>query len=469
MKRFLLAALIIILGTGLFAADRAGLAVSWLGVFSSGWAPVKAGWEGGCITAGDFDRDRFKAFIHQARREGANAFRLFPYEAKWVTSYERMFSPVLWNSEKKAWDLSAWNEKYFLALDDLIEICEANRIVVWYSLFDNCQHHPGRPKAMTPWQNNTQGLANYFTSTAEAKKWIEKIVGRYGNRIKYEIGNELCVRPGTPPLSAGTWLAQMADALLRSGVPPESICWGAEPIGTYAEGKFTIDTDRDLTVLASRALSRMPDPSAPGKTYNEARVQDRIYCAIHNIGVYPADQKDERIAVQSWGNTRTRKGFLSDDGQSEGHSVLNCEQDGSWRRGNYKETFDTSEYIHRNDGGREWKWIIESLPSNTAPPAWLDNIRAMAAAYHARFGSWPENRGTPDPVYSSPEPDPEPEPEPGPNPEAGKVGVLAAIAAAVLAFWKRIAAWYRKKGAWWWWLVLIVAAALLVAILWWAL
>jgi hypothetical protein len=208
-----------------------------------------------------------------------------------------------------------------------------------------------------------------------------------------------------------------------------------------------------------------------GKVYNEDgdRAQDRIYCTIHNVGVLKPDPKDERIAVQLWGGSHTRKAILSDDGQSAGHSALNCEQDGAWRRGNYAETFEAQKYLSDNDGGKPWRWIFESLPSNTSPPAWLDNVRAMAAAYHARFGTWPENRGTPDPVYSSPEPEPEPPTPPGPDPEAGKVGLLAAIAAAVLAFWKRILAWYRKKGAWWWWIVLIFAVALLVAVLWWAL
>jgi hypothetical protein len=437
--------LILALAFPAIAADKAGLAVSWLGVFASGWAPTKAGYEGGCITNGDFDRERFRAFIHQARREGANSIRIFPYEAKWVTAREKMFSPVLWNAERGAWDLDAWNGKYFAALDDLIEICELNHIQVWFSLFDNCQHHAYRLKAMTPWQNNIQGLENYFASTEQAKKWVNKIASLYGNRLKYEIGNELCVRPGTPPLAAGTWLAQMADAVLRSGVPPENICWGAEPIGTYADGKFTIDKDRDLTVLASRALSRMVNPLT-GKIYNEDgdRAQDRIYCTIHNVGVLDPDPKDERIAVQLWGGSHTRKAILSDDGQSAGHSAMNCEQDGTWRRGNYAETFEAQRYLSANDGGKPFKWIFESLPSNTAPPAWLDNIKAMAAAYHQRFGIWPENRGTPDPVYTSPAPEPEPEPEPIPDPEAVKVGIFAAIAAGLVAAWKRIVEFLKR-------------------------
>ena len=471
MKKLIVLFLFLALANPADSADKAGLLASWLGVFASGWQPDKPGWEGGCIKNGVLDVDQFKAFVHQARKYGANGMRIFPYETKWVPSADKMFSPVLWDADKKAWDLNKWNEAYFVALDQLVEICELNHIRVWYSLFDNCQNHTGvgsnRNRAMAPWLNNVQGAADYLKSVPLSKKWVQKILDRYGNRMSYEIGNELCVIQGSTPNDTATWLAQMADAVLRSGVPPESICWGAEPIGSWNGEKFEIDKNKDLITVASRILSRMLDPDNPGKTYNEARTQDRIYCTIHNIGIYPTDKKDETIAVQLWGGAHTRKALLSDDGQSVGHSVMNCEPDGTWRRGNYKETYDTQRYLSANDGGKDWRWIFETLPSNTAPAAWLDNIRAMADAYKNRYGVFPVNYGTPDPVYVEPEPEPLPEPEPEPSSPAApeKVGILAAIALALLAGLKKIIAALKRLTWQGWLLILIFVAVIVLAII----
>lgn len=388
-------------------ADRANLYVSWLGIFATGWMPDKEGWEGGCMKDMRLNEDQFKAFIHQARKYGANRCRIFPYETKWVKSADKMFSPYLWDSNFSKWDLDKYNEIYFEELDKIVEIAKLNNIRIMLSLFDNCQYHtaPGsnRNPLMAPWQNNVQGFANYFVSFEYARRTAQKVYSRYGNTMEYEICNEFSQIKGYSPQDCGAWAAKLADFLIQSGCPERNICWGALPVGKFVGDKWEVDTDRDLTVQASRYLSNMID-GRTGKKYRETlpQAQDLILCTVHNIGIYPEDSDDEEKCVQMWGDARTRWFLASDDGQSKGDSVKNCEPDGTWRRGDYQQTYNTAKYILSKCGGVDGKTSLESLPSNTAPDAWLESIRGLADAYKNRYGKYPENYGTPDPVYPPP-------------------------------------------------------------------
>jgi hypothetical protein len=335
-----------------------------------------------------------------------------------------MFSPVMWDAVQKAWDLTRYNEAYFKALDKVVEIAEANNIRIMFSLFDNCQRHrTAQNRLYAPWMNNVQGIGLYIESINLSKAWVSKIVGRYGNRMDYEICNECVHWQGVAKTSQ--WLAAMADHLIRLGVPADRICWGAEPIGTYAANKFDIDEDNDLTVQACRLLSRMPDPYRPGKTYNDRRelgqlaAQDALWCTIHNIGIFPKDRKDEDIAVQCWGDKRTRKYIASTDGQSAGSSTMDCEPDGTWRRGDATETYDTCKYLFAHDGNKTGKVTIELLPSNTNPAAWVPGLLGAVKAYKERYGVYPENWGKVPPVVPPVEPGPITPPDKPKPPQSG--------------------------------------------------
>lgn len=385
-------------------ADKANLYSSWLGIFATGWNPSDPNFEGGCMKDMQLNEDQFKAFIHQSRFYGANRCRIFPYETKWVPSADKMFSPVLWDSTKQKWNLDLFNEEYFLALDKVVEIASINNIKIMYSLFDNCQYHgDDRNHKMAPWINNVQGFTNYFASFDYALKWVKKIYQRYGNRMDYEVCNELSQIQGYNPQACGQWAAKIADYLIQAGCPNRNICWGPVPKGEMVDGKWDVDEDKDLTVQACRYLSNMID-ARTGKQYRENRPQDQdlILCTTHNIGIYPDDPEDEIAATQMWGDGRTRWFLASDDGQSVGKSKWNSEPDGTWRRGDYKQTYDTCKFILSKCGGEDGKTSLESLPSNTKPSAWLDNMKGMADAYKNRYGSYPVNYGTPDPVYPPP-------------------------------------------------------------------
>lgn len=411
--------------------DKSNIWVSWLGVFANGWRPTKAGWDGGCVQDMKFNEPQFRKFIEQARFYGANGCRIFPYECKWVTKHTDMFSPVMWDDIQKAWDLHKFNPAYFDALDKVIEIANSNNIKVMFSCFDNCQRHRTKQnKLYAPWLNNVQGIPLYMSSIYESKKWIDKIVGRYGNKINYEICNEYSRESGYSVAEAALWLAQMADHLIQSNVPPGNICWGATPTGTYKDGKFTIDPDRDLTVQACRVLSNMIDKRT-GKRYRDTlpQAQDLLWCTVHNIGVYPKDPQDEHAAVQMWGDNHTRKFIASTDGQSNGNSLLDCEEDGTWRRGDEAETYSTCRYLMAHDGGqfgKVQKVTIELLPSNTNPEAWIFGALGAAMAYRDSYGAYPKNWHT-KPTPPAPPVDPPvppvpptpPAPEP-PIPEPGK-------------------------------------------------
>lgn len=385
-------------------ADKAILYTSWLGGMANGWDPKDQNFRGGFIVDMNFDEQFFKDFVHQARYYGAKRMRLFPYETKGVDKPENMFSPVLWDDVNKRWMLKQYNPKYFEVLDKVVEILTINEIELEYSLNDNCQFHgDGRNHAMAMWQNNDFGVKDYYQNIDLEFEWMDYIWNRYGNKILYEIINEASQKKGYNPQYCGKWLARVADRLIQKGCPEKRISWGACPVGDYVNGEFTIDKEKDLTVQASRYLSEMID-GRTGKKYRdtEPQSQDLIRCAVHNIGIYPDDPEDERSCVQMWGHKEHRAFNASDDGQHKGKSKWNKEEDGSWPRGDYKQTYDTALYILKNCGMFFEKTAIECLPSNTALRAWVDNAKANGEAFKSYFGEYPENWGSPDPIYPDP-------------------------------------------------------------------
>jgi hypothetical protein len=110
-----------------------------------------------------------------------------------------------------------------------------------------------------------------------------------------------------------------------------------------------------------------------------------------------------------WGDNHTRKYIASTDGQSKGHSPIDCEDDGTWRRGDERETYDTCRLLMAHDGGqfgKIGKVTIELLPSNTNPEAWIPGARGANNAYADSYGKHTDN------WHTRPEPPVEPIPEP---------------------------------------------------------
>jgi hypothetical protein len=120
-----------------------------------------------------------------------------------------------------------------------------------------------------------------------------------------------------------------------------------------------------------------------------------------------------------WGDNHTRKYIASTDGQSKGHSPMDCEEDGTWRRGDERETYDTCRLLMAHDGGqfgKIGKVTIELLPSNTNPEAWIPGARGANNAYADSYGKHTDNWRT-KPTPPAPPVDP-PVPSVPPTPPA---------------------------------------------------
>ena len=102
--------------------DKAQLGIACLGWACNGVHKHIEGFEDGpgFIRGGALQKQLYNDFIAQAMFYGAEFCRIFPYETKFVTKWQDMFSPYLWDEAKKAWNLDTHNEAYFEALDYMV-------------------------------------------------------------------------------------------------------------------------------------------------------------------------------------------------------------------------------------------------------------------------------------------------------------------------------------------------------------
>lgn len=459
MKRFLLAFLILILGAGVFAADKPLIFGSHLGNFEAASDPLWLGWRGpdGRIDAKIADED-----LRLAANAGAGATRLFKptFELKIGTNL---------------WDVANFNSLEFEDAAKAIAICKKYNIEPWLTLWFN-HSEP------TPWKNNVQGLKDPYSSIPLSEAYIEMVVGKLGKDIYYEIICEPAYKGnGTSasymkPGSSSYWLAKMIEKLWALGVPPSHICYGAELVYTYdkATKTFKVNSTRDMVGQAAEVVR--VDLKAKG--WSLQKINDNLnagWQTQHNCGRAPEEVDgvtfpngyDNQFCINTWLKpSALRRVLVSDDGAAQGKPyVSNPQPDGRWPRNTPLEGYTAAKGLLKYP--RPLGLSIEVLGYKHNGEIYAQ-LREVSRAVFEATGFWPDNwqrfaAGDPDP------PEPPAPPAPGPDPKAGKVGILAAIAAALLAFWKKIVAWYRKKGAWWWWLILIAAVALFVAILWWAL
>lgn len=416
--------------------DKIDLCFGYLGLFSSHiWGIEKADHWGGCVGGnGNFMEDRYKMIIHAARSTGYNMERMFPYETKFRTKQSQMLTPFVWIPERDAYDLRQYNQKWFDAFEFVLQTNIANGIVTNFCLTDGCGNHTGpglkRVRAFNPAINNIQGinLFNYSGSLPLTKEWFTYFIERYRSLIQsrwmvLEVMNEFNLEGNSPDTSA-RWLAGAAAHILRLGVEPENLCWGAVPAYTFNQetGLFEIDRDKDLTTVASRYLSQMVNPKT-GKIYDDKddRAMDRILVSVHRLGI-PGEKVwgttwpfGERAAfgVQQFNNERMRVMSGSTDGVQNGASPLDREPDGKWPRPDKPQTKAVMKFILSRCGKK--RLILETLPSNNFPAAWRPGGEGMIEAYEERYTMKPVNRGAPDPVYPEP-PQPEPPTPPTPPP-----------------------------------------------------
>jgi hypothetical protein len=370
------------------------------------------------VSNGQVNLDSWREYCRASADAGANGIRILPY-APWGDNgpipIEKLYCPYRLDIVQKAWNLDLWDEGYFIALRRMVEIASEYNIIIWFSLFDNCQFHHGG-QFISPWAVNVQGVSDYFKDLNRALRWVDKVHATVGKAVMYELGNELSVRPGTDIKAAAKWAVAIFDRLLFKGVREENISLGAMPSATYL-GNNEWKSNHAIN-LQAQILTALKD--RPGKI--------QAWRVMHNVGIADEIVKGETFpasycgewALAWWGGNHEGEGFISDDGvipRPDATSIYNC-----------------ALAFFQNDGNRVNKWAFEHCPKDYAD---FSQAKAISTAYRAKCGVWPmnwEKFPKPQPV---PVPEPEPEPTPQPEPEPTKSGVTwqgwAALALAVLA------------------------------------
>lgn len=401
-------------------ADKHHILNSWLEVFS----PTIMG----CLSKDytTFDFDKWREWCRSSAHAGANGVRILPY-SPWnhpsgVVPIERLWSPYRLDVVQKAWNLNLWNELYFATLGRIVEIAHEYNLRIWFSLYDNCQWHYGAG-GITPWGNNVQGINGYYGSLPYALRWVDKVHATLGKAVNYEIINEGAPRQ-LSMVKAAEWIVAVFDRLIYKGIPAEQICWGPLPSSIYKDGVWHQDREHDL---GQHILSI---------TERRDRVQsNKVYRAMHGVGVadevinketFPASYCGE-WAIQWWGNGHSGKGFLSDDGVSNGANAQDKLPGGQYQRPTAEQWYNAALAIFQADGGKAGKWAIERLPQNLDQAVQLPALRAISTAYKTAYDKWPENYDK----FTAPQPEPEPEPV--------KPPVIPANKADRIRFWLGIA------------------------------
>lgn len=378
-------------------ADRHHVLNSWLEVFS----PTVMG----CVSRdGVFDFVKWEEWCRASANAGANGIRILPY-APWAypsgaVPIETLYCPYRFDPVQRAWNLDLWNENYFLTLKRMVEIAYKYGLRLWFALFDNCQWHHGAG-AVTPWGNNVQGINGYYASLPYALRWVDRVHATLGKSINYEIINEGEARQ-LSLTKAAEWIVAVFDRLIFKGIPAEQICWGPLPSSIYKDGKWEQDREHDL---AQHILSI---------TERRDRTQsNKVYRAMHGVGVanepvggvsFPASYCGE-WAIQWWANAHSGKGFLSDDGVSNGSNALDKLPNGKYTRPSAAEWYKVAVRLFKTFT-QAGELVVERLPQNLNPVVWLPALEAIADAYKVVHGKELANRGK----YPPPKPEPVPEP-----------------------------------------------------------
>lgn len=414
--------------------DNVKFYVSWLGVFA-------AGWEHSCVDKrGEFYWVKWETFCQQAANLGAVGVRIFPYETKWLDATKpwEMWSPNVWDDVQKAWNLDLYNPKYFSTIAEMIRIAAKYNIRIMYSLFDNCQRHIIRDRitALAPWLNNVQGIPLYMNDIPASLKWADKVYAEFGNTIDYEVGNEIEPAKKQSSMDAAEWLGAVWMRLIDLGVPAGNIIWGARP--TWKDG--VIDKENDLTHLAhNKVIGRNPKYEIPQEPFFKWKLSPIV---VHKLNM------DAAISTsKTWLGPQSLRVFASNDGVIDGASVTDMDVLPSgerWHNNDFAEWYEIVKYMlgrvkDQTAQGYFPKLIIECLPHNTEPGAWVPEFGGAIQAYHNHYDRWPEPYGKYPHIIPDPQPEPEPEP-PTPQPEPIPAGC------GVNAWYKHLKTWNFKAA-----------------------
>ena len=352
------------------------------------------------------DKKRWKEHCSFLRSEGANGVRFLAWANFTQKDPEKIITGYIYSKNLKKADLKKWNLKYFIIVREMSEIANAQNLIVYFDLFDNCQFFRGN---YSPWNQNRQGLSSYMGSDKYAKLWIAKMVNTLkGLTIRWNLGNEL--EPKIGMKTSRIWALNMISYMHTDmKIPFSHMGYGAVmKEAPYIEGKF---------IPGKMSFQDWIKGDIDRKFGEQAKLE--IWKSVHAVGnllspVFPVGKMIAQ-ALQWWGKNPICV-ELTGDGcfRSDSKCDVNLNAPIPERRASAETWGRILDEIFKYPIRKQrvgYRFRIEWLPA-----AWEDKkclkktFKVIRDKYRKKFGKDFENYG------KFPEPEIIPEPEP-PKPE----------------------------------------------------
>lgn len=316
------------------------------------------------------DEAKAKIEFDAVSKAGANLVRVMPYGV-WgkhpggKKTYQ--FQPYVLDAVKDKWDLAIFNDYYFPIMKKIFALANDVGLTVLFDLFDNCQFHGAYAK-YSPWFSNVQGLTSFYGKGADvySKRWVSTMTLRYAAfDMIWGFGNEM----------ENAAFPDFAKRVIFPYINLRKIPFSRLTYGATMKNTGAVDS-----------------------------IQDTVRKAVRNEFGLVAEkdiiQEDHGFSftwgLSTWGSKPYRKLF-SDDGCYTGKSLCDI-RPGKGARPSAAEwgnlSLDILKKYPTSLGGRARLISFEHLPAGYSTGSLeckVAPIRAISAAYRARFGTWPKN------------------------------------------------------------------------------
>ncbi len=323
------------------------------------------------------DEEGWKKKCAALANAGTNAIRILPYGVWDPRPYGKRSQFCPWILEGNAWDLSKFNAYYFPIVRRIVEIVNAYGMEAWFAWFDYCQLQPGTWTAMSPWKHNIQSVTSFYDKTADpySKAWVRRLVKELnGTRVFWPWGNEL------GGAQFPEWARRVIFPLIRElAIPFDRMTYGAVmgKAPYIGSGKFG-DAFTGQDTARKYFGEDFPPESNKYKVIREVHT-----CGAPSIDTFTPYGLNPAQAACWWGNKPVGLFVLSDDGVKDNWPSV----DGGRPDAKKWKAMATWALGFKNLGG------LEHLSEGGTLEYQAGVVAAIGAAYHAKFGSWPENTG----------------------------------------------------------------------------
>ena len=369
-----------------------------------------------------FNQDKFDAHYRKYSNEGAR-FKRTALCVGGERKRSEVFMPWIYVSAKDAFDLSQFDERWFVIFRQMVVRWNFHGITPIVIIKNECDERKADRRAQSPYFHNVNGGKELYDAVAIKydKVFVDKLVALLqGLDFYVELVNEGHKRRG----GAVEWCRAIIPILYKHGIEPWRIMLGADVMDyefTGIGGPKDRWTQRwiEFDGLENSDLIMHDLVQEYEREKKFMNVTHEAFYISHSFGERPNERIPEQTpfgqrtqyTMEAWGvrNLGSNRVVIDTDGTDHADdpggrpsprrmkaAMLYCMR----MNPRYKKSPMIS--------GRP-KFLFYFLPNRQGADAVALEVRAMAEAVHEFFGVWPRNRGKYPPLNPAPAPPAKPE------------------------------------------------------------